>query len=139
MTSIAIENPSQTDATDDAQLKASFARQPILNRDGMLCGYELKVRAPALPAVEPDTAEAAADAADSDASVGRQPSPEQQVARAIVQGLVQSDVRFALTGHPAYVDANRELLLDDAILRLPPERFMLQLQPRAVCPGRCGR
>ena len=50
MTTIAIEHPGQTGDTDDAQLNASFARQPILNRDGMLCGYEIKVRAPACAA-----------------------------------------------------------------------------------------
>jgi c-di-GMP-related signal transduction protein len=51
------------------------------------------------------------------------------VANAIVRGLVQGHVRGALTGHPAYVDVSRELLLDDAIQRLPAERFMLELSP----------
>ena len=46
MSTIAVENPGHAGATDDEQLNASFARQPILNRDGMLCGYELKIRAP---------------------------------------------------------------------------------------------
>jgi hypothetical protein len=65
MTTIAVENPSQTGTRDDAQLHASFARQPILDRDGMLCGYEIKVRAPewqgnrikrpAFQALEPDS------------------------------------------------------------------------------------
>ncbi|MDR6447209.1 c-di-GMP-related signal transduction protein [Paraburkholderia terricola] len=129
-TTIAIENPGHTGATDDTQLNASFARQPILNRDGMLCGYEIKVRAPAWPdaaanepAPDPNTQ------AEPDAAPGRAPSPAQQVANAIVRGLVQGHVRGALTGHPAYVDVSRELLLDDAIQRLPAERFMLELSP----------
>ncbi len=53
MSTIAVENRAvhmPATATDDAQLNASFARQPILNQDGMLCGYELKIRAPEAPA-----------------------------------------------------------------------------------------
>ena len=131
MTTIAIETLSQTGAADDAQLLASFARQPILNRDGMLCGYEIKVQAPALPLADahPDTTHEAATHADPAALPGRAPEPAQRVARAIVRGLIQGDVRGALTGHPAYVDVSREMLLDDFILRLPADRFMLELSP----------
>ena len=57
------------------------------------------------------------------------PDPAQRVARAIIHGLLQGNVRGALTGHPAYVDVSRDLLFDDAILRLPAERFMLELAP----------
>ncbi|MGE8509262.1 MAG: EAL and HDOD domain-containing protein [Paraburkholderia terricola] len=129
-TTIAIENPGRTGATDDTQLNASFARQPILNRDGMLCGYEIKVRAPAWPdAAADEPASNPNTQAEPDALPGRAPSPAQQVANAIVRGLVQGHVRGALTGHPAYVDVSRELLLDDAIQRLPAERFMLELSP----------
>jgi c-di-GMP-related signal transduction protein len=129
-TTIAIENPGRTGATDDTQLNASFARQPILNRDGMLCGYEIKVRAPAWPdAAADEPASNPNTQAEPDAAPGRAPSPAQQVANAIVRGLVQGHVRGALTGHPAYVDVSRELLLDDAIERLPAERFMLELSP----------
>ena len=129
-TTIAIENPGRTGATDDTQLNASFARQPILNRDGMLCGYEIKVRAPAWPdAAADEPASNPNTQAEPDALPGRAPSPAQQVANAIVRGLVQGHVRGALTGHPAYVDVSRELLLDDAIERLPAERFMLELSP----------
>ncbi|MDR6493672.1 EAL and HDOD domain-containing protein [Paraburkholderia sp. 22099] len=129
-TTIAIENPGRTGATDDTQLNASFARQPILNRDGMLCGYEIKVRAPAWPDAPADEPASNPNTqAEPDALPGRAPSPAQQVANAIVRGLVQGHVRGALTGHPAYVDVSRELLLDDAIERLPAERFMLELSP----------
>ncbi|OLL32622.1 diguanylate phosphodiesterase [Burkholderia sp. SRS-W-2-2016] len=137
MTSIAIETPGGSVATDDASPVASFARQPILNREGMLCGYELKVLAPEVPAggsEPPDTAAAQSAAqADTDTTPdslpGRAPTPAQIIARAIVRALVQADVRSALTGHPAYVDVTRDLLLDDAILRLPRERFILELPP----------
>jgi c-di-GMP-related signal transduction protein len=134
MTTIAIDTLTHTDTTDDQQLIASFARQPILNHDGMLCGYEIKVRAPALPeddaeADASDTAGAAPSATSSETSPGPKLTPAQRVTRAIVHGLVQSDVRGALTGHPAYVDVSREMLLDDAILRLPAERFMFELSP----------
>ncbi|MGF6539180.1 EAL and HDOD domain-containing protein [Paraburkholderia youngii] len=130
MTTIAIETLSHGGTNDDASLIASYARQPILNRDGMLCGYEIKVRAPELPLADADLSAPRTHIdlhPNADALPGRAPTPVQRVARAIVRGLVQSDVRGALTGHPAYVDVSRELLLDDAILRLPAERFMLEL------------
>ena len=131
MTTIAIDTLTQSDTTDEAQLIASFARQPILNHDGMLCGYEIKVRAPALPEADEAEAEAEVDTnGAADASSPPRLSPAQRVTRAIVHGLVQGDVRGALTGHPAYVDVSREMLLDDAILRLPPERFMFELSPK---------
>jgi len=140
MTTIAIDTLSRSGATDDAPLAASFARQPILNRDGMLCGYEIKVRAPELPLTPPAAAHETAPQARSstnretdddadDALPGRAPTPAEHLARAIVHGLVQGDVRGALTGHPAYIDVSRDLLLDDAVLRLPAERFMLELPP----------
>jgi c-di-GMP-related signal transduction protein len=136
MTTIAVENPSRTggapDGADDAQLNASFARQPILNRDGMLCGYELKVRAPELPVADPGAA-AASQAADAGANAnvdvlpGRPPEPAQQAARAVIRGLMQGNVRGALTGHPAYVDVSREMLFDDSFMHLPADRFMFEL------------
>ena len=131
MTTIAVENPSQTGTRDDAQLHASFARQPILDRDGMLCGYEIKVRAPEWPEAAADSAPDTSAEADADAGAlrGRAPERAQQVARATIHGLIQGNLRGALTGHPAYVDVSREMLLDDAILRLPAERFMLELSP----------
>jgi c-di-GMP-related signal transduction protein len=111
-------------------LNASFARQPILNRDGMLCGYEIKVRAPELSADITEAAQAAVEPdGGADAAARSAPDPAQRAAQAIIHGLLQGNVRGALTGHPAYVDASREMLFDDAILRLPAERFMLELAP----------
>jgi c-di-GMP-related signal transduction protein len=132
MSTIAIENPGPAGATDDAQLSTGFARQPILNRDGMLCGYELKVRAPELPAEA--LSNAGADVADEAQAqtherAGRAPTPAQRAASAIIHGLLQGNVRGALTGHPAYVDTSRDMLFDDAIQRLPAERFLFELSP----------
>lgn len=135
MTTIAIENSRRTgvapDGADDAQLNASFARQPILNRDGMLCGYEIKVRAPDLPAADSSAAAAGAADAGSNANAGALPGgesgPAQQVARAVIRGLLQSNVRGALTGHPAYVDVSCDMLFDDSIRHLPTDRFMFEL------------
>jgi c-di-GMP-related signal transduction protein len=124
MTTIAIETLTQTGTTDDAPLIASFARQPILNREGVLCGYEIKVRAPALPEADDDAAPQA-----QEGSPENPPSPAQRVARAILDGVADDSVRGALTGHPAYFDVTREVLFDDAILRLPAERFMFELPP----------
>ncbi|REG57538.1 c-di-GMP-related signal transduction protein [Paraburkholderia sp. BL6669N2] len=130
MTTIAVESPGHAGATDNAQLNASFARQPILNRDGMLCGYEIKVRAPEWSAQTADTAHAAGyENSDAGASSHRAPDPAQRVAQAIIHGLLRGNVRGALTGHPAYVDVSREMLFDEAILGLPAERFMLELAP----------
>jgi c-di-GMP-related signal transduction protein len=117
---------------DDAQLSTGFARQPILNRDGMLCGYELKVRAPELPAEA--LSNAGADVADEAQAqtherAGRAATPAQRAASAIIHGLLQGNVRGALTGHPAYVDTSRDMLFDDAIQRLPAERFLFELSP----------
>lgn len=128
MTTIAIENPGRTGAADDAQLKTSFARQPILNRDGMLCGYEIKVLAPQWPA-DSEPAAKAQSGADAEALLDEAADPARQVARAVLDGLMQGNVRGALTGHPAYVDVSRAMLLDDAILQLPAERFMFELPP----------
>ncbi|OAJ56141.1 diguanylate phosphodiesterase [Paraburkholderia ginsengiterrae] len=128
MTTIAIENRGHTGTADDAQFNISFARQPILNRDGMLCGYELKVRAPQPPAVDAPAAKAHTGA-DAEASADEASDPARQLARAVLDGLNQGQVRGALTGHPAYVDVSREMLLDDAILQLPAERFMFELPP----------
>ncbi|HEX7909896.1 MAG TPA: HDOD domain-containing protein [Paraburkholderia sp.] len=131
MTTIAIENRGHTGAADDAQLNISFARQPILNRDGMLCGYEIKVRPPQPPADSAPAAKAANahTGADAEAPADEASDPARQLARAVLDGLNQGNLRGALTGHPAYVDVSREMLLDDAILQLPAERFMFELPP----------
>jgi c-di-GMP-related signal transduction protein len=99
-----------------------FARQPLLNRDGMLCGFELKIQQ-ALPLANPG-----ADESDAD---GESPGHVSVQARtgALIRALMRPEVRLALTGHPAYIDATRELLLDEVVKTLPPERFVFELPP----------
>jgi c-di-GMP-related signal transduction protein len=107
-------------AAANAPCDVYFARQPLLNRDGMLCGFELKI--------QQITAHADADESESDAD---EPSPAGSSAQArvgaLIRALVRPEVRLALTGHPAYIDVTRELLLDEAVKALPPERFIFEL------------
>ncbi|MFC0398885.1 EAL and HDOD domain-containing protein [Paraburkholderia rhizosphaerae] len=102
-----------------------FARQPLLNRDGMLCGFELKIQQVTA------TAQANADSDASDAADRESPAgvSAQACIGALIRALMSSDVRLALTGHRAYIDATRELLLDEAVKTLPPERFIFELPP----------
>jgi c-di-GMP-related signal transduction protein len=99
----------------DARANVSFARQPILNRDNMLCAFELKLyQAPA------------AEAGEQEAEA------KQGETQAIIQAILQPDVRAALANHPGYLPVTRELLFDDAIRSLPAERFMFELPPDIV-------
>lgn len=169
MTSIEVDDPSRPGATpgttDGASVTACFARQPILDRDGMLCGFELKlycVDKPPVPkgadgapaesaaqlaqTVQPaqaaaseapkatdaaaDASAAAAGAADAaDPGVELRPTAPPTVTQTIVAALLHSNMRGALNGHPGYLDVSREMLFDDAIERVPAERFMFEIQP----------
>ncbi|HVE09767.1 MAG TPA: EAL domain-containing protein, partial [Paraburkholderia sp.] len=122
MTTSAVEQQSQPEGAEEAQCAVHLTRQPLLNRDGMLCGFELKVF---FPEAAPQD-DAAAAAAPRDAAADAQ-ALEQLRARSLLRTLVRPDVRAALTGHPAYVDASRALLFDEAIKALPPERFIFEL------------
>jgi c-di-GMP-related signal transduction protein len=125
MTMIVAEDGRQPENTagapQNAQYEAYFARQPMLNRDAMLCAYELKAHVAksilndAAPA-EPDSGATTLD-------------PAQQQVRAIIAAANQPDLGAALTGHPAYLDVNRAFLLDERIVRLPAERFVFELPP----------
>ncbi|MBN3767298.1 EAL domain-containing protein [Burkholderia sp. Ac-20365] len=101
-----------------ARANVSFARQPILNRDNMLCAFELKLyQTPAAElgeSGEPDSEAAPQKAQASAAAV-------------IIQAVLQPDVRAALANHAGYLPVTRELLFDDAIRSLPAERFMFEL------------
>ena len=99
----------------DARANVSFARQPILNRDNMLCAFELKPYQ--APAAESGEQEAEGESGE---------------AQAIIQAILQPDVRAALANHPGYLPVTRELLFDDAIRSLPAERFMFELPPDIV-------
>jgi c-di-GMP-related signal transduction protein len=112
----------QPGITQDARANVSFARQPILNRDNMLCAFELKLYQ--APAAEP--AEAAED------GESEQPKTGPSVAELFIKTVLQHDVRAALANHPGYLPITRELLFDEAIRSLPAERFMFQLSPDIV-------
>jgi c-di-GMP-related signal transduction protein len=134
------DRPSDAGSTaEGAPRDVYFARQPLLNRDGMLCGFELKIQqplalAPADPAVSAEPAEAAGNTdpesdADGDGELSANKNSAQARVGALIRALVRSEVRLALTGHPAYIDATRELLFDEAVKALPPERFIFELPP----------
>ncbi len=134
MTTSAVEDPQQPAGASgqtgserhNERDNVHVARQPLLDRDGMLCGFELKARYPLIatpdPATFPDTESAdAAIKAAADARVA--------VAKAVIWAVAQPDVSAALAGHIAYVDASRELLFDDTLRLMPASRFMLELPP----------
>lgn len=85
-----------------------FARQPMLDRDGMLCAYETLPRAVRI-AVEGEV--------DPQASAGR----------ALIKAFCAPALRASLSGHPAWLDVTREALFDDTLLRLAPDSVMLEL------------
>lgn len=88
------------------QYDVYFARQPILDRDGMLSGFEM------LPRV--------VDLRDYPEKPGRP-------AAALVAAYWQPDVRAALTGHQGWLDVTREFLFDDSLLHMSGGRPMLEL------------
>jgi c-di-GMP-related signal transduction protein len=133
MTSIEVGDPSRADAApaaaECAQFNACFARQPILDRDGMLCGFELKVHRVAAPPAGADEAAAAHEAAGGEPPVQAQTSESRPItfAQSIFDALTQPAVRGALAGHSGYLDVTRELLFDDALERVPAGQFMFEL------------
>ncbi|MGH8782334.1 EAL and HDOD domain-containing protein [Paraburkholderia sp.] len=100
-----------------------FARQPLLDRDGMLCGYEMKAREIAAGEVAASLTDSSADAAEprrSDPLAGVDP---------VVRAAIQPAVREALVGHIGYLDVTRAMLLDESLQMLPPDRFLLDIPP----------
>lgn len=109
------------------------ARQPLLDADGLLCGFELILR-------DEDTAGAAAgdggdgggtpDTDQPEAQTQAQARAQAEAAAARILGaLGASGVHTALGGHRGYLNASRALLLSDALQRISPERFWLELPP----------
>lgn len=101
--------------------EVEFARQPILDRDGMLCAFEFKSRMVAPRHDDRDD--------DDDTPELRLARRERRAATAFIEALAQRDVRGALAGHAGYVDATRAVLLDELVQRIPPERFTFELSP----------
>jgi c-di-GMP-related signal transduction protein len=145
MTTIEVDDPQRAGATpgrtDGAPVMACFARQPILNRDGMLCGFELKLHCVDEPTADEgaaasarveQTAHPTANLVDADTAAGEaQPSAAVQptFTQTVVAALMDSGMCGALNDHPGYVDVSREMLFDDALEVVPAERFMFEIQP----------
>jgi len=91
------------------QYDVLFSRQPILDRDGMLCGFEMCSRMTDLRHDPED------------------PDQPGRPGAALAEAFAAPAVRAALTGHPGSIDVTRDILLDDALLRLPPSRVMFEL------------
>ena len=86
----------------------AIARQPILDRAGSLCGYELLYRP--LPVS------------------GEGPSdPEAASASVIVTALAEIGLERLVADQPAYINVTRKLLLDMGRLPIPPKRVVLEL------------
>lgn len=89
---------------------AHLGRQPVLDRDGMLCGFELLFRS---------NVENRADIEDEDSAT----------AQVIIRTIGEFGVRAALGGHKGYLNASRAMLLADAITLIPRDRFVFELPP----------
>jgi len=89
-----------------SQYEVYFARQPMLDRDGVLSSFEM------LPRV-----------------VDRRDDPEKpgRAGAALVAAYWEPDVRAALTGHQGWLDVTREFLFDDSLLHMSGGRPMLEL------------
>jgi c-di-GMP-related signal transduction protein len=145
MTSIEVVDPvgaaPAPDGTDDAQHNPCFARRPILDRDGMLCGFELKIHFAASVASNETEAAAAREAADHAATQDPATTGEAAAAdvtssegaapvtrtHSIAHALARSSMRGALAGHAGYLGVTREMLFDDALELIPAERFVFEI------------
>jgi c-di-GMP-related signal transduction protein len=87
---------------------AHLGRQPIVDRDGMLHGFELLFRG---------DVENHAEIEDADAAT----------AQVVIRTIGEFGVRAALGSHKGYLNASRALLLADTITLIPRGRFMLEL------------
>ncbi|MGN6316274.1 EAL and HDOD domain-containing protein [Trinickia sp.] len=85
-----------------------LGRQPILTRAGTLAAYELLFRGGNINRA----------LIDDDA---------QATARVVVNAMCSIGVSATLGSHQGYINVCREMLFDDAVLLLPPERFVLEI------------
>jgi c-di-GMP-related signal transduction protein len=134
MTIIEVGDHNQADATPGesagAAINVCFARQPILDRDGMLCGFELKMHRVEVAQAGEGEAPVLDTTAEGEPSAQVQASSDTKpftFAQSVVDALTQPAVRGALAGHPGYLDVTRELLFDEALEQLPAEQFMFEL------------
>ncbi|MFM0519669.1 MULTISPECIES: EAL and HDOD domain-containing protein [Caballeronia] len=83
-------------------------RQPILDSDGVLVAYELLFR-------------------DSPDNRARVHDDVQATAHVVARTIGEIGVPAVLGPHPGYVNMSRELLFDDIVHIMQPERFVLEL------------
>lgn len=107
-------------ARNPAGAIAHPARQPLVDAEGLLCGFELVACEPLAGDGEED-ADPASRRAGSDAALAQ-----------TLAMLGASGVHAALGGHRGYLSVNRALLLADDLARISPERYFFQLPPDIV-------
>ena len=101
------------------------ARMPLLDADGMLRGFELLMRPDGVPAEPVETLlDPLAAQREADAAVER-----------MIATLGASDVYVALSGQRGYLNVSRAMLFSDALLRISPERFFIELPPEIGADG----
>ncbi|ANB72848.1 EAL and HDOD domain-containing protein [Paraburkholderia phytofirmans] len=101
--------PARAEAAS-APDRTYLARQPLLDREGNLCGYELLVREDASNYAAIDDLRAA-------------------TARVIKRVIGEIGIESVLGKHVGYLNVSREILLSDSFDVVAPDRFMLELPP----------
>ncbi len=94
------------------QYEVYFGRQPVLDRDGILCAFEMVPRV--------------IDLRENQDKPGRPGA-------ALAKAFAAQPVRAALTGHRGWLDVTREILFDDGLLLLRPDRVMFELPCDLEC------
>ena len=98
--------PVVTNAAHDDRVY--LGRQPIVDRTGALHAFELLFRS--------DAVNRASIVDDMEAT-----------AHVLARTFVDVGIVTALAGHPGYVNVSRELLNDDVVSLIPPDRFVLEV------------
>jgi c-di-GMP-related signal transduction protein len=98
-------NPASADRHDHS---VYVGRQPILDGEGALHAYELLFR-------------------DSPENRARVRDDVQATAHVVARTVGEIGVSAVLGSHPGYVNMSRELLFDDIVHLMQPERFVLEL------------
>jgi EAL and modified HD-GYP domain-containing signal transduction protein len=103
------ELPPPGDACAHCEIESLYlGRQPILTRGGALDGYELLFRRSEV----------------NRALIG---SDTQATARVVANAICTLGIAATLGTHCGYVNVCREMLFDDTVFLLPPERFVLEV------------
>lgn len=95
-------------------------RQPLLDAEGLLRGFELVLR-------EDEEAAAAPVAPATD--VRDELRLSEEAAARVLGALGARGVYTALAGHRGYLNASRALLFSDAFTRISPDRYHFELAP----------